>query len=50
MLSLADHRDVIEAARAFCISAYEEDPANAGLAMLAAQFTTTDRIEYLDKA
>jgi ATP-dependent DNA helicase RecG len=50
LLSLADHRDVIEAARAFCISAYADDPANAGMAMLAVQFTTTDRIEYLDKA
>jgi ATP-dependent DNA helicase RecG len=50
LLSLADHCDVIEAAREFCVSAYEEHPADAGLAMLAAQFTTTDRIEYLDKA
>ncbi len=50
LLSLAEHLDVIEAAREFCVSAYEEHPADAGLAMLAAQFTTTDRIEYLDKA
>ncbi len=50
LLSLAEHLDVIEAARAFCASTYEEDPKNAGLALLAAQFTTGDRIEYLDKA
>ncbi|MDT5147435.1 MAG: ATP-dependent helicase RecG [Mycobacterium sp.] len=50
LLSLAEHRDVIEAARAFAIDAYAEDPANPELATLAAQFTATDRIEYLDKA
>ncbi len=50
LLSLADHRDVIEAARAFCVQAYEQDASNPGLALLAAPFTKTDRIEYLDKA
>jgi ATP-dependent DNA helicase RecG len=50
LLSLAEHLDVIEAARAFCVAAYEENPRDAGLEMLAAPFTTTDRIEYLDKA
>jgi ATP-dependent DNA helicase RecG len=50
LLSLAEHRDVIEAARAFAVDAYAQDPANPGLATLAAQFTGTDRIEYLDKA
>ncbi|MEE6176522.1 ATP-dependent DNA helicase RecG [Mycobacterium sp. 050134] len=50
LLSLADHLDVIDGARAFCVSAYEEDATNAGLAALAARFTDTDRIEYLDKA
>ena len=50
LLSLADHRGVIEAAREFCVRAYNEDPANPGLALLAAQFTNTDRIEYLDKS
>jgi ATP-dependent DNA helicase RecG len=47
---LADHVDVIEAARAFCVDAYDRDPQYPGLALLAAQFTDTDRIEYLDKA
>ncbi len=50
LLSLAEHGDVIEAARAFAVDAYDKDPADPGLAMLAAQFTQTDRIEYLDKA
>ncbi len=50
LLSLAEHLDVIEAARAFCVAAYEENARDAGLQMLAAPFTATDRIEYLDKA
>ena len=50
LLSLADHRDVIEAARDFCAQAYEQDPSHHGLALLAAQFTNADRIEYLDKS
>lgn len=50
LLSLADHLAVIEAAREFCTRVYEEDSQNAGLALLAAQFTDTDRIEYLDKS
>ena len=49
-LSLADHQEVIESARAFCESVYEENPGHPGMAMLAAQFTDTDRVEYLDKA
>ncbi|MDD4865785.1 MAG: ATP-dependent DNA helicase RecG [Mycobacterium sp.] len=50
LLSLADHRDVIEAAREFCIRAFAQDSAQPGLAQLAAPFTDTDRIEYLDKS
>ncbi|MGB8389363.1 ATP-dependent DNA helicase RecG, partial [Mycobacterium sp.] len=50
LLSLADHREIIEAARDFCIQSYEQDPSNPGLALLAAPFTDTDRIEYLDKS
>ena len=41
---------IIEAAREFCESLYEKDPANPGMAVLAAQFIDTDRVEYLDKA
>ena len=50
LLSLADHGTFIEAARDFCIRAYEQDPSNPGLALMAARFTDTDRIEYLDKS
>ncbi len=50
LLSLADHLEFIEAAREFCVQAYAEDRSNAGLLLLAARFTDTDRIEYLDKS
>jgi ATP-dependent DNA helicase RecG len=50
LLSLADHREFIEAARDFCIEAYGQRPGDPGLAMLSAPFTNTDRIEYLDKS
>ena len=50
LLSLADHGSFIEAARDFCVQAYAEDPSNPELALTAARFTNTDRIEYLDKA
>lgn len=50
LLSLAQHLEFIEAAREFCEAAYTANPADPGLASLAAQFTETDRIEYLDKS
>lgn len=50
LLSLADHADTIEAACDFCSRAYDADPADAGLALLASRFTDADRIEYLDKS
>ncbi|HET9889602.1 MAG TPA: ATP-dependent DNA helicase RecG [Mycobacterium sp.] len=50
LLSLADHLEYIEAARDFCVRAYADDPANSGVGLLAARFTDTDRIEYLDKS
>jgi ATP-dependent DNA helicase RecG len=49
-LSLSEHLDVILAAREFCESLYETSPQHPGMAILAAQFTDTDRVEYLDKA
>ena len=49
-LSLADHLDVILAAREFCESVYQDNPGDPGMGLLAAQFTDTDRVEYLDKA
>jgi ATP-dependent DNA helicase RecG len=50
LLSLADHLTFIEAAREFCTRAYQDAGQHPGLASLAAQFTNTDRIEYLDKS
>lgn len=50
LLSLADHLAFIEAAREFCTRMYEDNPDDPGLAALAAQFTDTERIEYLDKS
>jgi ATP-dependent DNA helicase RecG len=49
-LSLFEHREIIEEARAFCQSHYETAPADPGMALLAAQFTDTERVEYLDKS
>jgi ATP-dependent DNA helicase RecG len=53
MLSLAEHREIIEAARAFAEEVYEADPKlvdHRGIAVLAAPFAETERVEYLDKA
>ena len=50
LLSLVDHLEIIEAARAFCDRAYTENPDDPGLATLAARFTDSDRIDYLDKS
>ncbi|MDT5093411.1 MAG: ATP-dependent helicase RecG [Mycobacterium sp.] len=49
-LSLSEHLEVIEAAKEFCESVYRREPGNPGMALLAAQFTETDRVEYLEKA
>ena len=49
-LSLAEHLDVILTARELCDSLYPGDPDNLGMALVARQFTRTDRIDYLDKA
>jgi len=48
-LSLAEHREIIEAAREFCESAYQNNPGNPGMVTMAVQFTTDDRVDYLDK-
>ena len=50
LLSLAEHLDVIVAARQLCESVFAEDPGHPGMAMLAAPFSDTDRVEYLDKS
>ena len=49
-LSLFEHLEVILTAREFCESLYEKAPDHPGMALLAAQFTDTDRVEYLDKS
>lgn len=49
-LSLVDHLDVILAAREFCDAIYGESPDCAGMAALSAQFTGSNRIDYLGKA
>ena len=49
-LSLSEHLEVILAAREFCESLYERDPNHRGMSLLAAQFTETERVEYLDKS
>jgi ATP-dependent DNA helicase RecG len=48
-LSLFDHREIIETARDFCQARYQNAPTDPGLALLAAEFTDTERVEYLDK-
>ncbi len=49
-LSLAEHLDLIMAARELCQELYAADPDSRGMAVLAAQFTGGDRIEFLDKS
>ncbi|HEX9834187.1 MAG TPA: ATP-dependent DNA helicase RecG [Mycobacterium sp.] len=49
-LSLFQHLDLILTARDFCDSCYESAPDHPGMALLAAQFVDTDRVEYLEKA
>lgn len=53
LLSLAEHRHIIEAAREFCETLYGDDPRlirHRGIALLAAPFSDTDAVEYLDKS
>jgi ATP-dependent DNA helicase RecG len=50
LLSLIEHRQIIEAAREFCEQVYEDNATDPGLALLAAPFTGTERIAYLDKS
>lgn len=49
-LSLRDHLEVIQEARAFAEQRYAQNPHDPGMDLLAAQFVNTDRVEYLDKA
>jgi ATP-dependent DNA helicase RecG len=47
-LSLAEHYDIIVAARELCETVYEADPLDPGMAVLSAPFTDTDRVQYLE--
>lgn len=49
-LSLFEHLDLILTARDFCDAHYSRNPGDPGMAALAAPFSDTDRIEYLEKA
>lgn len=49
-LSLAEHLDVILAARGLCESLHAVDAMAPGMAVLAGQFTGHDRIDYLGKS
>ena len=50
LLSLVEHREIIEDARAYCGRFYDENPGHRGLALLAAPFSGTERIEYMEKS
>lgn len=47
LLSLADHGELIEFARDYCVRAWAADPSDPGLGQLAEPFTG---IDYLDKS
>ena len=49
-LSLAEHLDVILAARELCESVYPVSPRDPGLTVLSEQFTGSDRIDFLDQS
>lgn len=49
-LSLAEHLDIIQEARGFCERAYLDTPRQPGLEVLAAPFSNSDRVQYLDKS
>ncbi|MGK2879656.1 MAG: ATP-dependent DNA helicase RecG [Mycobacterium sp.] len=49
LLSLAEHRDIIEESRQLCETTYAHDPGST-LNTLAARFTDTGQVDYLDKS
>ncbi|GJF10879.1 ATP-dependent DNA helicase RecG [Mycolicibacterium cyprinidarum] len=49
-LSLAEHYDIIRAARDLCEAVYDADPLDPGMAVLSAPFTDTDRVQFLEKS
>lgn len=50
LLSLIEHREIIEDARELAESVYGDPAFEPGMAMLAAPFVDNDRAEFLDKA
>ncbi|WP_299560144.1 ATP-dependent DNA helicase RecG [uncultured Mycolicibacterium sp.] len=49
-LSLTEHLDLILAAKEVCEDIWGRDPDHPGMALLAAPFTESDRVVYLDKS
>lgn len=47
-LSLADHVEIILAAKELCEAVYESDPLDPGMVALSAPFTDADKVQYLD--
>ncbi|MBX7450232.1 ATP-dependent DNA helicase RecG [Mycolicibacterium sp. 3033] len=47
-LSLAAHREIIEAAKELCERVFEHDPQDPGMATLSAPFVDADQVQYLD--
>lgn len=47
-LSLAEHLEIILAAKELCETVYETDPSNPGMVTLSSPFTDTDRVQFLD--
>lgn len=47
-LSLAEHLEIILAARELCETVFESDPNHAGMAALSAPFTDADKVQFLD--
>ena len=50
LLSLAEHREIIRPRATSAKRSTRRDPNDPGMAVLAAPFSDTDRVEYLDKA
>jgi ATP-dependent DNA helicase RecG len=49
-LSLAEHLEIILDARELCTEVFDKNPNHPGMLALASRFTTSDQIDYLDKA
>lgn len=47
-LSLAEHLEIILAARELCETVFDSDPNHPGMAALSAPFTDADKVQFLD--